>query len=55
MKTYKNYGSKKKRRNIEYKERQKIRQKKIYHIKRLNGIINDKDSTFEDILKGLKE
>ena len=33
MKRYKNYGSKKKLRNIEYKERHKIRQKKIYRVK----------------------
>ena len=55
MKRYKNYGSKKKRRNIEYKEREKRRQKKGYRVKGLNDIMKDKNSTFEDILEALKQ
>ena len=55
MKTYKNYGSKKKRRNIEYKEREKRRQKKGYRVKGLNDIMKDKNSTFEDIMEAIKQ
>ena len=55
MKRYKNYGSKKKRRNIEYKEREKRRQKKGYRVKGLNDIMKDKNSTFEDIMEALKQ